>query len=1088
MSRYPSIGFGGTIGGNGSGEPPEWGHIVGNMSAQADLTAALEAKANVEDVGAAVWGNIGGNLADQADLMALLGIDNPSADLVTYVFSGGGISSPVAVGVGKDYIRPASSFTIIGWLASVYGPSTSGPITFDVNVNRLSIFNNQKIQIDQGEKSSRSADVSAEGLYINVHADSEVTVDVDAAGTGATGWKILLYGLRADLGASPVAPAAGVGAPIITGTGGVDQTLTLTSNGAWLNAPVGFSIEWLRDGMPVDWVSGTTYVLTPDDAGHDMTARVTASNGGGFAQAVSNAIHVTLPVPENTSLPSIGTKATEGIQITAQVGGWRYLPIGYSYFWRSRATPSDAWVPIAGVTTNKFTPSPSLVGYQLSLGVQAINGTGLSDIAYSAPITVSASRFSASWPPVPVDQSTWDDPTLPLVGSHATYHVGPGKAYTELTDLPWLDLQAGDVVNIYYRPDPYRCKIGLWGQGTESQWIVLHGVQDGSGNQPYITGDGAVTFTQAVSPDGVQEPFYSSAYTETLGVIYITRRYISGVLTKPCYIRIENLKITGGHQSYSFTDQFGNTRSWGGGTGGIFALVVEHLTVRNCEITDNGNGVFNNTKDDVEDYTSYYVTIEGCNVYDNGNVGSYYEHNLYIQCIRSLIQGNRLGKLRPGALGSSCKDRSSGTVARFNRVDAAARAFDLVDAEDGQAVIRTDPMYRYAWVYANLIVNDIHTDHSRGGSAALVHWSGDNDPATFRNGTLFFYNNTVVIIADTADFYHISVFDGASDRSVIEIEGNVFVRYGTAYLTLGGSGFPMNMRGTNWISSGWVASWSGAATLNQYGTLLEGADPGISPADYSIISGSPLINGGRATPAAPILHVNAEALQVDYQPGPTPGTYIPRPKLGVEYDVGCFETETGGVAPPPPPPPTILEPGIDRVFYFDVADNTAITTINYKWAGATSDYVTGSTGAMRLIASAVWSSGRIRFVDGQGADQSSEMVRRGQAWTNGSVKLNLQDDGTNLYTLNVDNTSWQIYRNGGWIAGGSGLTIDWTAAVKITFEIASGVLHAYINDVALNGAGTTDTTPLTGGYPGLQITANGSSSAHFIESWTDTPV
>ena len=178
MSRYPSISFGGGGSGNGSGEPPEWGRIVGNLSAQSDLTAALEAKANVEDVAAAVWGNIGGSLSDQADLMALIGVDNPGAELITHVFSGGSVMDPVTAGVGKDYLRPPASFTIIGWLASVYGPSTNGVLTFDVNVNRLSVFNTHKIQIDQGEKSSRSADVSAEGLFINVRADSEVTVDV----------------------------------------------------------------------------------------------------------------------------------------------------------------------------------------------------------------------------------------------------------------------------------------------------------------------------------------------------------------------------------------------------------------------------------------------------------------------------------------------------------------------------------------------------------------------------------------------------------------------------------------------------------------------------------------------------------------------------------------------------------------------------------------------------------------------------------------------------------------------------------------------------------------------------------------------
>ena len=45
-------------------------------------------------------------------------------------------------------------------------------------------------------------------------------------------------------------------------------------------------------------------------------------------------------------------------------------------------------------------------------------------------------------------------PAVPLVGAHATYNIGPGKKYADLTSFPWLNLKAGDVVNIYYSPKP----------------------------------------------------------------------------------------------------------------------------------------------------------------------------------------------------------------------------------------------------------------------------------------------------------------------------------------------------------------------------------------------------------------------------------------------------------------------------------------------------------------------------------------------------------------------------------------------------------------------------------------------------------
>src|ERR1039458_2381520 len=54
---------------------------------------------------------------------------------------------------------------------------------------------------------------------------------------------------------------------------------------------------------------------------------------------------------------------------------------------------------------------------------------------------------------------------LPLAGAgcavspvvaKGSFDVGPGQRYTELQQIPWLSLRSGDVVNIYYRAEPYR--------------------------------------------------------------------------------------------------------------------------------------------------------------------------------------------------------------------------------------------------------------------------------------------------------------------------------------------------------------------------------------------------------------------------------------------------------------------------------------------------------------------------------------------------------------------------------------------------------------------------------------------------------
>ena len=84
--------------------------------------------------------------------------------------------------------------------------------------------------------------------------------------------------------------------------------------------------------------------------------------------------------------------------------------------------------------------------------------------------------------------------TSARTGTHTTYNVGPGQSYTEPDTVPWGALQAGDVVNIYYRSTPYRWKIGLRGQGTQSAPIVINGVRDLASIPNTIATNTTVTF------------------------------------------------------------------------------------------------------------------------------------------------------------------------------------------------------------------------------------------------------------------------------------------------------------------------------------------------------------------------------------------------------------------------------------------------------------------------------------------------------------------------------------------------------------------------------------------------------------------
>jgi hypothetical protein len=80
-------------------------------------------------------------------------------------------------------------------------------------------------------------------------------------------------------------PPSNTSAPSISGTAEDGQTLTCDP-GTWTGAPT-FTFEWLRDGVPIPGATGSTYALTPDDVGRQITCRVTGTNVAGSDQATS---------------------------------------------------------------------------------------------------------------------------------------------------------------------------------------------------------------------------------------------------------------------------------------------------------------------------------------------------------------------------------------------------------------------------------------------------------------------------------------------------------------------------------------------------------------------------------------------------------------------------------------------------------------------------------------------------------------------------------------------------------------------------------------------------------------------------------
>src|SRR5436190_17554158 len=305
-----------------------------------------------------------------------------------------------------------------------------------------------------------------------------------------------------------------------------------------------------------------------------------------------------------------------------------------------------------------------------------------------------------------------------------TFDVGPGQTHAEPDTVPWGSLIAGDVVNIYHRATPYAWKIGLRGQGTQANPIVLNGVTDANGNRPVFQFAGSRTASGS-NPGGAGNVFSGlPEYGESLGGIVIKRGPNDDYLTyKPQWIEIRNLETRGASSGATYTTLAGGVVTFGVAAG-IYVHVGRDILIENCVSADNGFGIFMMAKDDLLSQATERVTVRSCRVFGNGVVNSWFDHNFYVQCANPVIEGNFIGQTRPGPLGSSYKSRSSGEIFRYNYVEASARACDWVHSEEQADGIAAQADYGITYSYGNVIVNDFSLPN--GGAYAPIHYGGDN--------------------------------------------------------------------------------------------------------------------------------------------------------------------------------------------------------------------------------------------------------------------------------------------------------------------------------------------------------------------------
>jgi len=495
------------------------------------------------------------------------------------------------------------------------------------------------------------------------------------------------------------------------------------------------------------------------------------------------------------------------------------------------------------------------------------------------------------------------------------YDVGVGKTFTALGQLPWSQLKGCDTVRIYAKPNnlPYNEMI-LISAGTNlaptapNKFMRVIGMPDPvTGARPIIDGapdaQGKLATQQETLPGQAARTLQyhdnasASRVLYKLGLVMVGPQSGYNYNNGPTgYIGIENLDIRNSVYGNSFMDAQGQkVDSYASFGTCLFVEAAAHLVIKNNVMHNCGNGLFINSKNSTVVELSQDVLIEGNAFYNNSNApipgvsNGYSEHNSYTEARDIIFQYNYFGDVRPGAFGDCLKDRSSGLIVRYNTfASSCGLQLNLMDSTGGNGLIYGDPAYATTYVYGNLFDVTPGTNNTN-----LVYYGGDSGmTANYRQGTLFFYNNTMVVKGDATHgiYPETLMFNLVMPNAVADVKNNVF------YAAPNTPGLPGKVqamalgKGTvnmanNWVSPNAAQYWVGhltGAVVNGWNTNL-GANNNpmlvnLSPHDYRPAAGSPLINAGNGL----------GSLSSSLLPVAQPATIILRKQDGM-IDIGAYE-------------------------------------------------------------------------------------------------------------------------------------------------------------------------------------------------------
>ncbi len=398
----------------------------------------------------------------------------------------------------------------------------------------------------------------------------------------------------------------------------------------------------------------------------------------------------------------------------------------------------------------------------------------------------------------------------------AEHVVGPGREFADPGEVPWEKLAAGDTVLIHWRPEPYRNKWVICRRGEPDKPITVQGVAGPKGELPVIDGDRAVVR---------RELDYWHEQRSVIKVGGANRPED----TFPAHIVIENLEVRGARQPNTYIGRKGQG-TYVDIAAGIFVEKGEDITIRNCTLRDNANGL-------VVASQSKSVIVEHCWILENGVEGNVYAHNAYTSADGMTFRFNRFGPLRKGCPGNNLKDRSADLLVHCNWIEGGSQQLDLVDAEDRES-LRMSPDYQQVVVHGNVLI-----EHDGDGRDDIVHFGGDSGNVDwYRRGPLRFHHNTVVSFRKG----NTTLFRLSGDAQSVDAQNNIFAALGGGTFSIMESSGRVSLV-HNWLTEGWQPlEKRGTGRVLAKEGMLTGKEPGFRDAlkmDFNLMPGAPCAKG-----------------------------------------------------------------------------------------------------------------------------------------------------------------------------------------------------------------------------------------------------